>query len=89
MNYCTAIAFRQSLSSLALQAGTLLLVANAFPEGMTIMFSFVSNFIFLKKSVFKNKRDKRFALVHCHKISAPCTPLMEVPCLVSRKKVVL
>lgn len=74
-NYYTAIAFRQPVSSLALQAETLQLVANTSPREWQFYVALQHFLFFLKKSVYKSDQGKSVPLAYCHKFSAPSASL--------------
>lgn len=86
-NYCIAIAFRQPVSSLALQAETLQLVANTSLREWQFYLALQHFYFFLKSQYLKI--INRVPLVYCHKTSAPCASLTEVSCLGSRTWAVL
>lgn len=62
MNDYTAIAFRQSLSSLALQVGTLQLVANASPREWQLYLALSAILFFLKSQYLKTSEIRDFPL---------------------------
>lgn len=61
-NYCTAIAFRQPVSSLALQAETFQLVANTSPREWQFYFALQHFYFFLKSQYLKVIKLREFPL---------------------------
>lgn len=87
-NYCIALAFRQPVSSLALQAETLQLVANTSPREWQFYLALQHFYFFFKSQYLKITKLREFPLCTAVRFLLPMH-LLQKPCLFSRTRAVL